>query len=472
LEKLQLFLRLHIKIFLNKKNSLLKIKKMKSNVPTTYRSQLQQKLQTLSNRIESAIKSDRFRTYTKRKQHQLLQRLQRYQNRLNIVLRPSLKAALLGAGLLLSAATVQAQNFVAQTGTDNPFDGVDVGSFSSPTFVDIDNDGDMDAFIAESYANIYYYKNTGSNTAPIFVEQTGTDNPFDGGVGTLSRPTFVDIDNDGDMDAFIGEYFGNIYYYKNTGSNTAPTFVAQIGMDNPFDGINAGSAPSPTFVDIDNDGDMDAFVGEYYGNINYYKNTGSNTAPIFVEQTGTDNPFDGVDVGDVSIPTFVDIDNDGDMDAFIGEYDNIKHYKNTGDNTTPTFVEQTGTDNPFDGVDVGYYSSPTFVDIDNDGDMDAFIGEYYGTIKFYSNGFLTNSEAVLEENIVSIFPNPVVDVLTIEMDNVKGEAVILNLLGQPIKTVRINAEQTTIDVADLSQGQYVLRITTEEGKTITQSFVK
>jgi hypothetical protein len=92
-----------------------------------------------------------------------------------------------------------------------------------------------------------------------------------------------------------------------------------------------------------------------------------------------------VDVGDRSTPTFVDINNDGDFDAFIGErYGAIKYYENTGTATSPTFTEHTGGDNPLN-VDVGYYSTPTFVDIYDDGDFDAFIGEGYGTINYYEN---------------------------------------------------------------------------------------
>ena len=30
----------------------------------------------------------------------------------------------------------------------------------------------------------------------------------------------------------------------------------------------------------------------------------------------------------------------------------------------PTFEEQTGEDNPFDGIDVGIGSTPTFADVD------------------------------------------------------------------------------------------------------------
>ena len=59
-----------------------------------------------------------------------------------------------------------------------------------------------------------------------------------------------------------------------------------------------------------------------------------------------------------------------DYDCFIGEYDEIRYYKNTGDNTSSNFQAQSGSDNPFNSASVGQYTGPAFVDIDNDGDMD------------------------------------------------------------------------------------------------------
>ncbi len=215
-------------------------------------------------------------------------------------LRHQLGCAALATALLatLGVAPAYAVSFAAQTGDNNSFNGVDVGDNSIPTFVDIDNDGDFDAFIGESDGSINYYKNTGSNSSPTFTAQTGDNNSLNSvTVGSYIAPTFVDIDNDGDFDAFIGEYYGIIHYYKNTGSNSSPTFTAQTGDNNSFNGVDVGNYSTPTFVDIDNDGDFDAFIGEYYGNINYYKNTGSNSSPTFTAQTGDNNSFYGVDVG-------------------------------------------------------------------------------------------------------------------------------------------------------------------------------
>ena len=277
-------------------------------------------------------------------------------------------------------------NFTTAT---NPLDSATIRLYSIAAFVDIDNDGDLDFFFGENDGSMHYYKNTGSNSVAVFEVQTGTNDPLDGvDVGSNSAPAFVDIDNDGDFDVFIGEYSGNINYFKNTGSNTTPVFEEQTGALNPLDGLFMGNFTKPTFADIDNDGDMDLFVGEKNGIVHYYKNTGSNTVAVFEEQTGALNPLDGVDIGIKSVPSFVDIDEDGDLDLFIGAEDgNIYHYKNTGSNTVAVFEEQTGVDNPLDSLDVGGHSGPVFVDIDNDHDMDLFITQDNGAngIVYYKN---------------------------------------------------------------------------------------
>ena len=91
-------------------------------------------------------------------------------------------------------------------------------------------------------------------------------------VGYSSTPTFVDIDGDGDYDAFIGEKYGTVKYYENIGSRSNPDFVEQTGLSNPLVFADVGYASAPTFVDIDGDGDYDSFIGDYYGNLNYFRN--------------------------------------------------------------------------------------------------------------------------------------------------------------------------------------------------------
>ena len=76
------------------------------------------------------------------------------------------------------------------------------------------------------------------------------------------------------------------------------------------------------------------------------------TSPAFIERSDSLNPLNGVDVGWYSTPSFADLDGDGDLDAFIGEGDGtIKYFQNTGSATSPAFTQLNGSFNPLDGVD-------------------------------------------------------------------------------------------------------------------------
>ena len=279
------------------------------------------------------------------------------------------------------------EQFNEQTGSNNPFDGFSVGLSSTPTFADVDGDGDFDAVVGAGLGTLRYYENQGTATSPIYVAQTGSNNPFDGfDVGFSSTPTFGDLDGDGDLDAVVGEGNGNLNYYENTGSATNPIYLEQTATNNPFNGIDVGSRSAPTFGDVDGDGDLDAVVGENGGTLRYYENTGSATNPIYLERTGTNNPFDSIDVGSASTPALADVDEDGDLDVVVGEISgNLRYYENTGSAINPIYQEQTGSNNPFNGIDVGFRSAPTLADVDGDEQLEVVVGELLGNLNYYQN---------------------------------------------------------------------------------------
>ena len=166
-------------------------------------------------------------------------------------------------------------------------------------------------------------------------------------------------------------------------------FIEQTGTATPFNGIDIGSASAPTFADLDGDGDLDAIVGERFGTLKYYKNTGTSTAATYTEQTGSANPFNGIDIGDISTPILADIDADGDFDAIVGEFDGtLNYYKNTGTSTAPTYAAQTGSANPFNGITVLAHSSPTFADLDGDRTvMMAVLSCIFRAMKWWWEGY-------------------------------------------------------------------------------------
>ncbi len=120
--------------------------------------------------------------------------------------------------------------------------------------------------------------------------------------GRYSAPSFADLDGDGDLDAVVGEHDGTLHYFENTGSAIAPAFTERTGAANPFNGVDVGFYSTPSFADLDGDGDLDAVVGEHDGTLRYFENTGSAIAPAFTERTGAANPFNGVDVGPSARP--------------------------------------------------------------------------------------------------------------------------------------------------------------------------
>ncbi len=261
----------------------------------------------------------------------------------------------------------------------NPFGLTDVGYYSTPAFADLDGDGDLDLLVGNDFGTIPFLENTGTNTSPAFAESHA--NPF--GIDRVSNfgsPTLADIDGDGDLDVLVGDFDGNTQFFENTGTANNPAFAAPVA--DPFGLTDVGLFNKPAFADLDGDGDLDAFIGEMEGTTQYFENTGAATNPAFA--TAVTNPFGLTDVDQRSVPTFADLDGDGDLDAFIGNnYGLTQYFENTGSVTAPAFASV--VTNPFGITDVGYFSTPTFADFDGDGDLDAFIGENYGTILFFDN---------------------------------------------------------------------------------------
>ena len=267
----------------------------------------------------------------------------------------------------------------------NPFGLINIGQDASPTFVDIDGDSDLDAFMGNYDGDTLFFQNTGTANSPLFTAPS--TNPFGlSDVGSNANPTFVDIDGDGDLDAFLGNVYGETSFFKNTGTVYNPLFASAI--TDPFGLSDVGRyAASPAFVDIDGDGDLDAFVGNNYGNTLFFKNTGTPSNPVFA--AALPNRFGLTDVGKFASPTFVDSDGDGDQDAFISNsLGNTLFFRNTGTVSNPVFA--TASSNPFGLTDVGSGGSSTFVDIDSDGDLDAFIGNNVGNTLFYINNHAPN----------------------------------------------------------------------------------
>ncbi|MEM1328772.1 MAG: FG-GAP-like repeat-containing protein [Bacteroidota bacterium] len=276
-----------------------------------------------------------------------------------------------------------------------PFGISDIGSYSYPTLVDIDDDGDLDMFIGESQGSIEYFQNISTDSSiPSFVLSFGSE-PFGlVDVGNNSAPVFVDIDGDRDFDAFIGEINGNINFFENTTSDAAVP---------AFDNIAGSQNTAPITVDIDGDGDLDVFIGNFDGTLTYYENVSTATGDLILEKSASAAPFGISDVGYNASPSFADVDQDGDLDALIGNSGGqIYYFENISSDGSP-IAFGVPIINPFNLIDVGFDAAPFFVDIDQDGDIDALVGEDGGNINYFEN---TSSDSSVPEYVLSSSFNP------------------------------------------------------------------
>ncbi len=269
----------------------------------------------------------------------------------------------------------------------NPFGITDAGAWASPSFADIDSDGDLDLFIGNYQGNTLFYRNTAAtgSTSPAYA--TPSINPFGlADVGDSAKPSLVDIDGDGDLDLFIGETYGNTLFYRNTAAagSTSPAYAA--ASTNAFGITNVGYSARPSFADIDKDGDLDLFIGNSEGNILFYRNTAAAgaTAPSYA--VASVNPFGIANAGDNASPGFADIDGDGDLDLLIGNGEGkTLVYRNNAIATATTPAFGAPSTNPFGITNASGFANPSLVDIDSDGDLDLFIGIDNGNMMFSRN---------------------------------------------------------------------------------------
>ncbi len=97
-------------------------------------------------------------------------------------------------------------------------------------------------------------------------------------MGYQTAPTFGDLDGDGDLDVLAGEKLGNLLYFENTGTASAPAFSGP--QTNPFGLADVGDFSTPTFADLDGDGDLDVLAGGLHGSLFYFKNIQNVVIPV------------------------------------------------------------------------------------------------------------------------------------------------------------------------------------------------
>lgn len=375
--------------------------------------------------------------------------------------------------ILLGSAAVKAQQF--GTPQQNAF-GLSLpqsDEWMIPTLIDIDQDGDLDVFGSSDYGQPIMFKNNGTANSPSFGP--AQLNPY-GIMGSYTLYSAVaDIDNDGDMDVLAsaysyGSYSAQTLYFENTGTAQNPAFGTP--QSNPF-----GIALPPTgefldfeLADMDNDGDLDLLALDVYiGNYYYFQNNGTSNNPSF--GSGQLNPFGLSNAGGgLGIFSMGDMDMDGDLDVLASDYyGNFKYYQNTGNAAAPAFAAP--QNNPFGLVPGGDYNFPALGDLDDDGDLDVLSVAYQysyggGSAAFY---YYQNSDPSIgleeQELDASVYPNPFVDRLTLDLAEVStGTAEVSDLTGKRVFLASFaNESELSIDLSGFTAGLYLLQVDSDSG---------
>lgn len=253
-------------------------------------------------------------------------------------------------------------------------DQIDVGSESYPRLADLDGDGDPDLLVANKISS------ERSNTSVLFrYEHTGDGYRMRDSLALVPSyhyaPEFGDLDGDGDLDLMLGTWNDGIAYYRNVGSRDEMRLEL---VEEGYIQLTRGSHTTPALVDIDDDGDLDLFVGETSGTINYYRNIGSSSEPAFELVS---DEYGSIDVGRRSVPLFWDVDRDGDQDLIVGsESEGLAFFRNVGSSTEPAFEREGSLP-----IDVPPLAVPALGDITGDGAAELVVGGVGGGLYYFED---------------------------------------------------------------------------------------
>ena len=282
------------------------------------------------------------------------------------------------------AVSASAQLFTKVT-EGNPVN--DGGDSRAVNWIDYDNDGDLDLYVTngpQAGQNNFLYQNNGDET---FTKITSVVIANDGKASDGS--TWGDYDNDGDLDLFVANWWGqNNLLYSNNGDGTF-TFESALAPS-----IGETYSETASWGDYNIDGYIDLYVCNSGGtrrNQLFLNNTNGTFTEIATGSLVTDHHYS-------RNADWVDYNRDAIPDLYVANEENQNNALYKG-NTDGSFTKITGLNIVSDG---GRSTSSNWEDIDNDGDFDLFVANWGNQNNFlYFNNGDTTFTKVTEQNVVT-----------------------------------------------------------------------
>lgn len=349
---------------------------------------------------------------------------------------------------------------------------IDFGEASAPAFFDYNGDGLMDMVIGSrgKYIDMGNYQptlslfiNTGTSQNPAFT----LHDPDWLSISTLNigqyiTPTFGDLDGDGDEDLVVGCMSGVVYLFENTaGSGNTATFSLSGNIMADSEVIDVGLSSAPQLFDLNQDGKLDLIIGERDGKLNYYQNTGTSTHAQFTLITDNLGGVSSVEpnyfVGNSS-PHFYRFNGETYL-AVGGEAGKIHLYNGIDDNLEGEF--NLISLHAF-SANAGLMSKPYVIDINSDGIPDVFVGTIGGGINLLMGDYLVGLDAArIPNKLLKVYPNPATDKIRIDLSedlHRNAQYKLFSLSGKMMQTGVV--QDGTIEISGLASGMYILEVET------------
>ena len=329
---------------------------------------------------------------------------------------------------------------------------------------------------AQKDSRLFLYENVGTLDNPIYrlvddnylnLNQYNSNNTY-----WNYDPTFGDIDNDGDLDLFVAEETGRIVFLENTAG--AGNLLAFGAPDLFWKGLDLPQGLSLQVVDVNRDGLLDLLCGRRLGTIIYMPNIGTATDPDF----HTD-PFEAPNdftFGDVDLRIGQDangsaspmlIEQNGEYVLYCGsERGQIEVYENIDGNLDGTF---TLVDPAYGGIREGKVTHPTIADINGNGTLDILVGNSRGGLGFFTTDLPVSTIDFKNDLSINIFPNPVDQFFYLEIEGLNGKEAdlrIYNTIGQTVVEKNLPYQKNGISVGHLSAGIYFCEVIVENRRGI------